>query len=96
MSVKVIPMTELLAPPPVHRAGARWSLLTWAAGAMFAALVAVALFVAAAAAAMLGLIVAVAAVVLRLMPRKRSPETAAVLEGKRTAEGWVVEAAAPR
>ncbi|MDX2233469.1 MAG: hypothetical protein NW200_03135 [Hyphomonadaceae bacterium] len=83
-----------LVPPPRAPAAPRWSPLAWMAGAAFAVLVAAALFIAAAAVAAIGLIVAAAAVVLRAAPRKRAP--GAVLEGRRTAEGWVVEAAAPR
>jgi hypothetical protein len=87
--------TDLIAPPRA-RSQARWSPLAWASGALFAGLVIAAFFVAAAAAAIIALIVAVAAIVLRLMPRRARAEDARVLEGRRTAEGWVVEAAAPR
>ncbi len=87
--------TDLQPPPRAARTGGpRWPLFAWAAGALFAVLVAFALFVATVAAAVIGLIVAAAAVLLRVAPRKRAPED--VLEGRRTAEGWVVEAAAPR
>ena len=75
---------------------ARWGRpLTWAIAAVFAVIVAVALAVAAAAAALVGLLVAAAALVLRLAPR-RPPGGAVTLEGRRTPDGWEVEAAAPR
>lgn len=70
--------------------------LTWAIAAVFAVLVAVALVVALAAALFIGATVAIAALVLRLTPRKRAPSGPALLEGRRTAEGWVVEAALRR
>jgi hypothetical protein len=89
-------MTEVLSPDGMRTARPRASLVSTVAAAVFAALVAAALFVAAAAAALIGLIVAMAAIVLRLSPRRRSPQAGEVLEGRRTAEGWVVEAAAPR
>jgi Flp pilus assembly protein TadB len=70
--------------------------LTWAIAAVFAVLVAVALVVALAAALFIGATVAIAALVLRLTPRKRPPVGPALLEGRRTPEGWVVEAALRR
>lgn len=70
--------------------------LTWAIAAVFAVLVAIALVVALAAALFIGATVAIAALVLRLAPRKRVPSGPALLEGRRTAEGWVVEAALRR
>lgn len=85
-------LTSLPKPPPRRS----WNRpLTWAIAAVFAVIVAVALAVAAAAAALVGLLVAVAAMVLRLAPRRQGagPVT---LEGRRTADGWEVEAAAPR
>lgn len=70
--------------------------LTWMIAAVFAVLVAIALVVALAAALVVGATVAIAALVLRLAPRKRAPAGPALLEGRRTAEGWVVEAALRR
>lgn len=70
--------------------------LTWVIAAVFAALVVVALAVALAAALVIGATVAIAALVLRLAPRQRAPSGPALLEGRRTAEGWVVEAALRR
>ncbi len=45
---------------------------------------------AAIAAALIGLLIALAAMALRLMPRRRSGQSE-VLEGRKTANGWVVE-----
>lgn len=87
-------MRDLLSPTDLRRA--RPSVLSLVAGAIFASLVAVAIFVAAAAAAVIGLLVTVAAMVLRLAPRRRAAPDGEVLQGRQTAEGWVVEAAAPR
>jgi Flp pilus assembly protein TadB len=70
--------------------------LTWAIAAVFAVLVAIALVVALAAALVVGAVVAVAALVLRLAPRRRADDAPKTLEGRRTPDGWVVEAALRR
>jgi hypothetical protein len=70
---------------------ARWAGL--AALGVFGLLIVLALFVAATAAAVIGLIVAAAMIVLRLAaPKPVAAGNDLVLEGRRTAEGWVVEA----
>lgn len=86
--------TELAPPPRPQRSDRRLPLAAWIAGGVFAVLVIVALAVAAAAAAAIGLIALAAALVLRLAPKPRDSSTP--LEARRTAEGWVVEAASPR
>jgi hypothetical protein len=87
--------TDLARLPTPPRGGSWTRPFTWAIAGVFAMIVVAALAVAAAAAALVGLLVAVAALVLRLAPRRHSggPVT---LEGRRTADGWDVEAAAPR
>lgn len=62
-----------------------------AGAAAFAGLfVLMAVALAAIAAALIGLLIALAAMALRLMPRRRSGQSE-VLEGRKTANGWVVE-----
>ena len=69
---------------------ARW--LGWATLAVFAVLIVMALLVAFTAAAVVGLIITTAMLILRLGAPKRPLEGDLVLEGRRTPEGWVVEA----
>lgn len=87
--------------PPVRRMSRFGAALRWAgfaalgiAGAVFI----IALAVVATAAALIGLVVAAGAVLsLRLSPsvRRRRTDTQ-LLEGRRTADGWEVEAIAPK
>ncbi len=84
--------TDLTRLPTAQRRSAWSKPVTWAIAAVFAVIVAVALAVAAAAAALVGLLVAAAALVLRLAPRRQS-NGAVTLEGRRTPDGWEVEAA---
>lgn len=83
---------------PTTKPQTPWGALArWAGLAMlgvFGALIVLALFVAFTAAAVIGLIFAAAMVVLRMVAKKPQIGGAEVtlLEGRRTAEGWVVEA----
>jgi cell division protein FtsW (lipid II flippase) len=70
---------------------ARW--LGWAMVGLFGVLIVLALFVAFTAAAVVGVIIALAMLVLRLGAPKSRGTGELVLEGRRTPEGWVVEAA---
>lgn len=92
--------TDLTRSPRLRRTtfAQGWSRpFTWLAAAALGAILLAALAVAATAAALIGLLAAFGALVLRLAPGKRAePGVAATLEGRRTADGWVVEAAAPR
>ncbi|TPW07737.1 MAG: hypothetical protein FD124_908, partial [Alphaproteobacteria bacterium] len=81
--------------PQMPRAGSSRALAC-AIAAVFGVLVAIALVVALAAALVVGAVVAVAALVLRLSPRRRSGDGPTTLEGRRTPDGWVVEAALRR
>jgi len=78
------------------RKSGRWSALArwagFAALAVFALLIVLAAAVATAAAAVIGLIVTAAMLVLRVGEPRRDMTGELVLEGRRTAEGWVVEA----
>lgn len=86
---------------PVHKPSRVGAALRWVgfgvlgvAGAVFA----IALAVVATAAALIGMVVATGVVLaLRFSPsvRRRRAE-ARLLEGRRTADGWVVEATAPK
>jgi hypothetical protein len=72
-------------------------LARWAGLAMlgvFGLLIVLAVFVAFTAAAVVGLIVAAAMLVLRMVSKRPRVESGdpTLLEGRRTAEGWVVEA----
>lgn len=89
------PIHPVASAPQMPRAGSSRAL-TWAIAAVFGVLVAVALVVALAAALIVGAVVAVAALVLRLSPRRRTDGAPATLEGRRTPDGWVVEAALRR
>jgi hypothetical protein len=82
---------------PMPRAAASPTFFSVVFGALrtgfaaFAALIVVfAVALAAVAAAVVGLLIAAAAMVLRVRPRRDS--VGEVLEGRRTADGWVVEA----
>lgn len=90
----VAPLTPVAPPNPSRPGSAR--ALTWAIAAVFGVLVAVALAVTLVAALVVGAVVAVAALVLRLSPRRRTGDAPALLEGRRTPDGWVVEAALRR
>jgi Flp pilus assembly protein TadB len=93
------PEAQAVAPAPrTVRAGAVLNgPLAWAIAAVFGVLVVIAFVVALAAALIVGATVAVAALVLRLAPPRRRPEAGpTLLEGRRTPEGWVVEAALRR
>ena len=86
---------EYPAKPAARKTGwaavARWA--GFAALGVFGLLIVLALFVAFTAAAVVSLIVAAAMIVLRLgQPRVVASGDTMVLEGRRTAEGWVVEA----
>ena len=70
---------------------ARW--LGWATIGLFGVLIVLAMFVAFTAAAVVGVIIALAMLVLRLGAPKPPASGELVLEGRRTPEGWVVEAA---
>lgn len=90
MTDAVTDLTRLPTPPRARG----WSRpVTWAIAGVFAVIVAAALAVAAAAAALVGLLVAVAALVLRLAPRRQASAGPVTLEGRRTPDGWEVEAA---
>ncbi len=88
------PVAPLPQPHPPRAGSSR--ALTWLIAAVFGVLVAIALVVALAAALVVGAVVAAAALVLRLAPRRRTGGAPATLEGKRTPDGWVVEAALRR
>lgn len=64
------------------------------ASALAGLFVVMAVALAALAAALVGLLIAFAAMALRLRPRRREPDDGAVLEGRKTADGWVIEARA--
>ena len=87
--------------PPARRTSRLGAALRWAGlGSLgvAGAVVVVALAVVATMAALIGLVVAAGAVVaLRFSPsvRRRRAETK-LLEGRRTADGWVAEAIAPK
>lgn len=96
MTTQTTGPTHPVAPSPqMPRAGSSRAL-TWAIAAVFGVLVVIALVVALAAALIVGAVVAAAALVLRLSPRRRSGDAPATLEGRRTPDGWVVEAALRR
>lgn len=98
MTTETVADRQQLAPlpKPQPRGTTGFSPLTWIIAAVFAVLVAAALVVALTAALFVGAIVAVAALVLRLAPSRRSAGTPTELEGRRTPDGWVVEAALRR
>lgn len=87
--------------PPVAKTSRLGAVLRWVGlGALCAAgvVMALAFAVVATAAALIGLLVAAGAVIaLRLTPsvRRKRAQTK-LLEGRRTADGWVVEVVAPR
>lgn len=87
--------------PPAHKASRFGAALRWVGLGVLAAagaVMALALAVVATAAALIGLVVAAGAVIaLRFSPavRRKRAETK-LLEGRRTADGWVVEAVAPK
>ena len=96
MTTETFASSQPVAPAPqMPRAGSSRAL-TWAIAAVFGVLVVIALVVALAAALIVGAVVAVAALVLRLSPRRRAGNAPATLEGRRTPDGWVVEAALRR
>lgn len=95
MTTETTAETSVAPLPQPARAGSRRAM-TWAIAAVFGVLVAIALLVALAAALVVGAVVAVAALVLRLSPRRRADDAPATLEGRRTPDGWVVEAALRR
>jgi hypothetical protein len=87
--------------PPAGKPSRFGATLRWiglGALGVAGAVLALALAVVATAAALIGLVVAAGAVIaLRFSPsvRRRRAETR-LLEGRRTADGWVVEAVAPK
>jgi hypothetical protein len=89
---------EMIPPPKGAKSGAGApALMRWAGLAALAAAGAVAVFallIVAATAALIGLVVGAGVVAaLRLTAsRRRRPDQAALLEGRRTPDGWVVEA----
>ncbi len=87
--------------PPVHKLSRFGAALRWVGlGALGVAGAVIALMFAlfAAAALLIGLVVAAGAVIaLRFSPSVRHKrEQTKLLEGRRTADGWVVEAVAPK
>lgn len=84
-------------PRPQARAGVSFKQpLAWLIAGVFAVIVAIALVVALTAVLFVGAMVAIAALVLRLSPRRAAQSTPTELEGRRTPDGWVVEAALRR
>jgi len=99
MTTETVADRQTLAPPPRASSRARAGLnrpLTWLIAAVFGVLVVAALVVALTAALFVGAIVVIAALVLRLAPNRRTPQTPTDLEARRTPDGWVVEAALRR
>lgn len=86
------------APPNApHRAGPVARLVATALAAAFGFLIFMALAVAALSAAVIGAILALGFLALRGMAMKHTPPREAdgqTLDGRRTAEGWIVEARA--
>jgi hypothetical protein len=90
MAVKDVSMTEAstaLTAPPAPRGNGSWvrALVTTAALAAGVMLALVAAFV-----ALVGVLAAVAVLLVR---RRRTPDGPVTLEGRRTPDGWVAEAA---
>lgn len=88
--------------PPVHKASRLGVALRWAGIgglAIAGGVVVLALVVVATVAALIGLVVAACAVIaLRFSPsiRRQRAGSPGLLEGRRTADGWVAEAVAPK
>lgn len=89
---------EMIPPPKSAKAGPGTpALMRWVGLAALAAAGAVAVFallIVAATAALIGLVVGggVVAALRLTASRRRRPEGSGLLEGRRTADGWVVEA----
>lgn len=87
---------EMIPPSPRSRAGAP-ALLRWAgliALGVAGAVAVLALLVVAATAALIGMVIGGGVVLALRMTasHRRRPDHAPLLEGRRTADGWVVEA----